>query len=76
MKTTEYRSVWEKRKAEEEKKRDLAIEKARLVAKTLKERYNVKEVILFRVPHMEAGFHVGADGYRLACQRPKKREIL
>jgi predicted nucleotidyltransferase len=47
MKATEYHSVWEKRKAEEEKKRDLAIERAREVAKILKERYRAKEVILF-----------------------------
>ncbi len=47
MKTTEYRSVWEERKVEEKRKRDLAIEKARRVAKILKEKYEVKEVILF-----------------------------
>lgn len=47
MKTTEYRSIWEERKAEEKRKRGLAIEKARAVAKILKERYKVKEVILF-----------------------------
>ena len=47
MKTVEYRSIWKEREAEEKRKRDLAIEKARMVAKTLKEKYNVKEVILF-----------------------------
>ena len=47
MKTTEYRSVWEKRKAEEKGKRDLAIKKAKRVAKMLKSKYGVKEVILF-----------------------------
>ena len=47
MKTTEYHSVWEERKVEEERRRELAIEKARAVAKTLKERYRAKEVILF-----------------------------
>ena len=47
MKTNEYVSIWEERKTEEMKKRDLAIEKAKAVAKTLKEKYKVKEVILF-----------------------------
>ncbi len=47
MRTIEYRSIWEERKAEEERKRALALEKARAVAKTLKEKYNVKETILF-----------------------------
>jgi predicted nucleotidyltransferase len=43
----EYHSVWEERRAEEKRKRELAIEKARVVAKTLKKKYNAKEVILF-----------------------------
>lgn len=47
MKAAEYLSVWEERKAEETRKRALAIEKAKRVAETLKERYKVKEVILF-----------------------------
>ena len=47
MKSTEYRSIWEERRAEEERKRALALEKAKAVAKTLKEKYNVKETILF-----------------------------
>jgi predicted nucleotidyltransferase len=47
MKANEYFSIWEERKAEEMRKRDLAIEKARVVAKTLKEKHKVKEVILF-----------------------------
>jgi predicted nucleotidyltransferase len=47
MKTTEYHSIWEEREAEERRKRDLAIEKAKVVAKTLKEKYKVKETILF-----------------------------
>ena len=47
MKTTEYRSLWEAREEEEKRKRVLAIEKAREVAKILKRKYKVKEVILF-----------------------------
>jgi len=47
MKTTEYHSLWEKREAEENRKRALAIEKAREMAKILKGKYKVKEVILF-----------------------------
>jgi predicted nucleotidyltransferase len=47
MINTEYHSIWEARKAEEKRKRDSAIEKAKVVAKALKERYDVKEVILF-----------------------------
>lgn len=47
MKTTEYRSIWEERRAEEKRKRGLAIEKAKAVAKILMGRYKVKEVILF-----------------------------
>jgi predicted nucleotidyltransferase len=47
MKSTEYRSLWEERKAEEERRRGWALEKAKAVAKTLKEKYNVKETILF-----------------------------
>ena len=47
MKANEYFSIWEERKAEEMRKRDLAIERAKVVAKTLKENYKVKEVILF-----------------------------
>jgi len=46
MKTTEYRSVWEERKREERKKRDLAIRKAKRVAGILKKSYRAKEVIL------------------------------
>jgi len=47
MKNTDYRSLWEEREEEEKRKRILAIEKAREVAKILKEKYKVKEVILF-----------------------------
>lgn len=47
MKNTDYRSVWEEREEEEKRKRVLAIEKAREVAKILKRKYKVKEVILF-----------------------------
>ena len=47
MKTPEYHSVWEERRKEEERKRQLAIKKARAVAKTLKEKYQAQEVILF-----------------------------
>ena len=31
MKTTEYHSVWERRKAEEKRRKDLAIEKAKVM---------------------------------------------
>jgi len=47
MKTTEYHSIWEERKIEERRRRELAIAKAKAVAKTLKEKFNAKEVILF-----------------------------
>ena len=47
MKTTDYFSIWKEREEEEKRKRDLAIEKAKSVARFLKEQYNVKETILF-----------------------------
>ena len=47
METAEYSSLWKERKAEEERKRDFAIKKAELAAKRLKEKYHVKEAILF-----------------------------
>ena len=47
MKNTEYLSIWKERKAEEKRKRDLAIKKAREIAGVLREKYKVKEVILF-----------------------------
>ena len=47
MKSTEYHSVWKQREAEEKKKRETAIKKAKVVAKVLKEKYHAKEVILF-----------------------------
>lgn len=47
MKKIEYRSVWEKRKEEEKKRIELAIEKARIIARYLKDKYHVKETILF-----------------------------
>ena len=47
MGNPEYRSLWEERKVERERKRELAIEKAKSVAKILKEKYHAKEVILF-----------------------------
>lgn len=47
MKNIEYRSLWEERKAEDERKRDLAIEKARSISKILRRRYHAKEVFLF-----------------------------
>lgn len=47
MKRTEYRSVWKKREEEEKKRIELAIKKARSVARFLKDKYHVKEIILF-----------------------------
>ena len=47
MKTPDYHSIWEERKAEEKRKRDLAIRKAKAVAKVLKKKYHAREVILF-----------------------------
>ena len=47
MENSEYSSVWIKRRKEERRKRNLAIKKARAVAKTLKEKYRAREVILF-----------------------------
>jgi predicted nucleotidyltransferase len=47
MKNPAYLSVWKEREREEIRRRDLAIQKAKSVAKTLKERYYVEEVILF-----------------------------
>jgi predicted nucleotidyltransferase len=47
MENPEYSSVWIKRRKEERRKRNLAIKKARAVAKTLKEKYRAREVILF-----------------------------
>jgi len=46
MKNIEYRSIWEKRAEEEKRRRNLAIEKAKCIAKVLKEKYHAKEVIL------------------------------
>ncbi len=47
MKSSEYYSVWKERQKEEKRRRQLAIKKARVVAKTLKEKYQAEEVILF-----------------------------
>ena len=47
MSTVEHFSVWKKRGAEEKRKRELAIEKARSVAQVLKKKHKAKEVILF-----------------------------
>lgn len=47
MKNPEYLSVWKEREKEEKRRRDLAIKKAKSVAKTLKERYQAEEIILF-----------------------------
>lgn len=47
MKSSEYSSVWKEREKEERKRRQLAIQKAKAVAKTLKEKYQAEEVILF-----------------------------
>jgi len=47
IKAAEYHTIWEKRKTEEKRKRNLAIEKAKGVARALKKKYRVREVILF-----------------------------
>ena len=47
MKSPEYFSVWKKREKEEERRRNLAIKKAKSVAKTLKGKYQAEEIILF-----------------------------
>jgi predicted nucleotidyltransferase len=47
MRNPEYRSLWEERRAEEERKRELAIEKAKSAARILKEKYHATVVILF-----------------------------
>ena len=47
MKSSEYLSVWKERQKEEKRKRQLAIKRAKAVAKTLKEKYKAQEVILF-----------------------------
>ncbi|MEW6376645.1 MAG: hypothetical protein AB1502_12750, partial [Thermodesulfobacteriota bacterium] len=47
MNKMEYRSVWDERKEEERRRRKSAIEKAKFVAKVLKDKYHVKEAILF-----------------------------
>jgi predicted nucleotidyltransferase len=47
MKSPEYFSVWERREKEEKKRRNLAIKTAKSVAKTLKEKYQAEEIILF-----------------------------
>ncbi len=47
MKKVEYRSIWKAREEERKKKRELAIKKAKLIAKFLKNNYYVKETILF-----------------------------
>lgn len=47
MKSSEYFSLWKERQKEEKRRRQLAIKKAKAVAKTLKEKYQAEEVILF-----------------------------
>jgi predicted nucleotidyltransferase len=47
MKNSDYFSVWEKRAKEEKRRKNLAIKKAKSVAKTLKEKYHAEEIILF-----------------------------
>ena len=47
MKKPEYSSLWKERAKEEKRRRQLALKKARVVAKTLKEKYRADEVILF-----------------------------
>ncbi len=47
MNKMEYRSVWKEREEDERRMRKSAIEKAKLVAKVLKDKYHVKETILF-----------------------------
>jgi predicted nucleotidyltransferase len=47
MKRHEYFSVWKERRREEKRRKELAIKKAKAVAKTLREKYRAEEVILF-----------------------------
>ena len=47
MKTTEYLSIWKEREAEEARRRDLAIKRAKAVANILRKKYKAKDVILF-----------------------------
>ncbi|MBM4329813.1 MAG: hypothetical protein FJ117_01085 [Deltaproteobacteria bacterium] len=47
MKNPEYFSIWKERQKEENRRRQFAIKKAKAVAKTLKEKYQAEEVILF-----------------------------
>jgi uncharacterized protein len=47
MKSPDYSSVWKKREKEEKRRKNLAIKKAKSVAKTLKEKYQAEEIILF-----------------------------
>ena len=47
MKSFEYFSVWKERQKDEKRRRQLAIRKAKAVAKTLKGKYQAEEVILF-----------------------------
>lgn len=47
MNKTKYRRVWKEREEDEKRMRASAIAKAKFVAKVLKEKYHVKETILF-----------------------------
>jgi predicted nucleotidyltransferase len=47
MTNTQYSSIWKERELEEKERRDLAIKKARSIAKVLKRKYHAKEVFLF-----------------------------
>jgi predicted nucleotidyltransferase len=47
MKNPEYLSVWKEREKEEKRRRDLALRKAKSLAKILKGRYQAEEIILF-----------------------------
>jgi predicted nucleotidyltransferase len=47
MMKREYRSIWKEREREEKRRRASAIEKAKFVVKVLKNKYYVKEAILF-----------------------------
>ncbi len=47
MKKIEYCSAWKERRKEEKRRRILAIERAKQIAKVLKDKYYVRETILF-----------------------------
>jgi predicted nucleotidyltransferase len=47
MNNTKYSSIWKERELEEKERRNLALKKARSIAKVLKRKYHAKEVFLF-----------------------------